>query len=140
MPEHESFAFSLGHTWSLDFTVSQADQALFAALSGDRNPLHLDAQAAARAGLSGPVVYGALLIAKLSSIIGMHIPGSSGLWSGLQIDFRRPLYVGQPATIEVELIQISAATRSVVLKVSVRSEGKRLATGKALATLFSPLD
>lgn len=128
--------FVIGQKWAINFFVSAEEQAAFAKLSGDYNPIHLEPAAAEQAGFPRPIVYGALLISKLSSIIGMEIPGALGVWSGVQIDFRNPLLVGQGARMEVELVQISDATKSYVMKVSVRSDEKLIASGKALATLL----
>lgn len=128
--------FVTGQKWAMNFFVSAEEQAAFAKLSGDYNPIHLESAAAEQAGFPRPIVYGALLISKLSSIIGMEIPGVLGVWSGVQIDFRNPLLVGQGAHMEVELIQISEVARSYVMKVSVRSDEKLIASGKALATLL----
>ena len=120
---------------SIDFRVSQADMAAFAALSGDDNPLHLDAAFAREKGFDGPVVYGALLVAKLSRLIGTRLPGPEGVWSGLKMDFRQPLYVDQDARIEAEVQQVSEAARSLVLKVRIEADGRLIASGSAMATL-----
>lgn len=129
------FEFPLGLKLNNDFVFSDRDQELFATLSGDKNPVHLDRNFATEQGYPAPIVYGALLIAKVSEIIGMRLPGPIGIWSGLQIDFRQPLYVHETANLEMELVQLSEATRSMVMKFNITSGEKLVATGRAMATL-----
>ena len=64
-----------GATDSFEFVVSEAEQSSFAVLSGDFNPLHLDSDFAQARGLAGSVVYGGLIVAKVSQVIGMRLPG-----------------------------------------------------------------
>ena len=104
-----------GATDSFEFVVSEADQNHFAALSGDFNPLHLDPGFAQARGLAGSVVYGGLIVAKVSQVIGMRLPGPRGIWGSLKIDFREPLYVGKVACLSTEVSHFSLATRSLSL-------------------------
>jgi len=121
----------VGMSVTLDFTVTPDDMAAFAALSGDRNPLHVDADFARGKGFDGVVVYGGMIVAKISQLIGMRLPGRDGVWMGLRLQFSNPLYVGQQAQIEGAITDLSAATRVVSLKIGVRAGGKSLATGAA---------
>jgi 3-hydroxybutyryl-CoA dehydratase len=127
--------FGVGQQIAVDFCVTEDMQESFALLSGDRNPVHLDAEFAAAKGFAAPVVYGGLLIAQLSRAVGMSFPGALGLWSSVQMDFRSPLLVGEQARLTAEIFQISEATRSLVLKVAVRCGDKLVASGRAIGTL-----
>ena len=128
----------VGQKVILEFIITEEEQIAFANLSGDHNPIHVDSNYAATQGYARPIVFGALLVAKLSQIIGLSLPGPAGLWSSLQVDFRRPLLVGELASMEVELVQLSEATRSLILKLVVRTADKLIATGQSMATLHSP--
>jgi 3-hydroxybutyryl-CoA dehydratase len=128
-------AFTVGTVRELDFVVSEDDQLVFSKVSGDVNPLHLDAATARTRGLAGPVVFGGLLIAKLSQLIGTLLD-SHGLWSSVRMDFRSPLLVGEPARLTVEISQASESTRTLVLRATIRSRDRTIATGGATATLF----
>ncbi|MCC7046051.1 MAG: (R)-hydratase [Alphaproteobacteria bacterium] len=124
-----------GQRTSLAFAVSADEMAAFAALSGDYNPLHSDAAFAAARGFAGRVVYGALLVAKLSRLIGMELPGRDALWTGLDIQFVAPLLVGEEAVLEAVVAQVSPATKSMVLQVSVKRNDRVLARGKASVSM-----
>ena len=88
-----------GDTREFGFVISQHDMDQFAALSGDHNPIHQDPAFAAQQGFDGCVVYGGLIVAQVSRMLGMVIPGRFGLWTGLNVQFRKPLYVGEGALL-----------------------------------------
>lgn len=121
----------VGQSASVDFVVTSADMQAFADISGDRNPLHTDDAFARSKGFDGAVVYGALLVAKASQLIGMKLPGRDSVWGAVSMEFRKPLFVGQPAQVEGLVTDVSPATGMVNLKLSVRAAGKLLAKGQA---------
>jgi len=120
---------------SVEFSVDAQQMRQFAELSGDFNPLHTDEAFARGKGYDGPVVYGALLVAKVSQLIGMKLPGRDSVWGSLSLDFRRPLFVGQEAEAEGTITSVHRATGMVELALVVRSNGKVLAKGKAEVVL-----
>jgi 3-hydroxybutyryl-CoA dehydratase len=126
-----------GASARVEFTVTAEDMIAFAALSGDHNPLHTDDAFARAKGFDGAVVYGALMVAKVSQLIGMRLPGRDSVWASLAMDFRKPLFVGQPAEVEGTVAEVSASTGMVVLKIAVRAGGKVLAKGQAEVVLVS---
>lgn len=124
-----------GQAASVAFTVTDDDMAKFASLSGDHNPLHCNTDYARSNGFEGRVVFGALLLAKVSQLIGMELPGRDSLWIGIDMQFASPLYVGRPATVEASASQVSAATQTVELKLRIQSEGRLIGRGKALVRM-----
>jgi acyl dehydratase len=103
----------------------------FAELSGDFNPLHTDDAFARGKGFEGKVVYGALLLAKVSELIGMRLPGKNSVWASLSVDFLKPLYVDQPAELEAVVARTSTGTGLVELGLTLRRGDKRLLKGRA---------
>lgn len=115
----------------VDFAVSAQDMAAFAALSGDYNPLHTDPAFARAKGFDGVVVYGALLVAKVSQLIGMRLPGRDSIWSSVALRFHAPLFVGDAARVEGEVVALSRATGLCELKLTVTRGERLIAKGKA---------
>jgi 3-hydroxybutyryl-CoA dehydratase len=103
----------------------------FGELSGDLNPLHTDDAFARRKGFEGAVVYGALLIAKVSELIGMRLPGKNSVWASLSVDFLKPLYVDQSAELEAVVARTSPGTGLVELRLTLRRDEQRLMKGRA---------
>jgi acyl dehydratase len=128
-------SFVDGETVRLSFMISDHDMESFAAISGDRNPLHCDDAFARSKGFPGRVVYGALLVAKISQLIGMELPGRDAVWTGLDIQFIAPLSIGQPAEIEAIVARISPAVRALELILRIQTGGKVIARGKASAVV-----
>lgn len=122
---------------AFDFTISDRDMEAFAALSGDWNPLHTDTAFATAQGLAGRAVYGALLIAKLSQLIGMRLPGRDSMWASVMLRFHAPLYVGETATAEGEVTTMSRSTGLVEMKLTIRVGDRVLAKGKAEVILVA---
>ena len=113
-----------------EFRVTDQDMEAFATLSGDRNPLHLESRAATERGFQDPIVYGGLLVARVSKMIGMHLPGPGSVWTALQIFFHRPLYVGEPAKLVVRVSSVHPATHTAELKFRITtSDGALVAKG-----------
>ena len=120
-----------GYTATVDFVVTGEDMANFAVLSGDRNPLHTNDAFARDRGYEGAVVYGALLLSKVSQLIGMELPGLNSIWMSVEMQFNHPLHVGQPAQVVGTVDSLSEATHSVVMKLAICAHGKTLARGRA---------
>lgn len=126
-----------GQRATVDFTVTPAQMQAFAELSGDFNPLHTDDAFARGKKFDDAVVYGALLIAKVSQLIGMRLPGRDSVWASIAMDFRKPLFVDQPAQVEGTVAEVSTSTGMVVLTLVVRANGKTLAKGRAEVILVA---
>lgn len=141
LPDSRAIAWNelaAGAAASVDFVISAEELDQFAALSGDYNPLHVDTEFARSKGFEGAVVHGALLVAKISQLIGMHLPGRDSVWTGLALQFRKPLYVGRQARVEAIVEQLSPATGMVLLKLKVRAGDILLAKGEAEVLLVRP--
>jgi acyl dehydratase len=128
---HELDELHEGDSRHSEFTIDEAQMLAFAQLSGDRNPVHLDEDFARSKGFEGRVVYGGLLVAQVSQLIGMQLPGRDALWNGLRIDFLAPLYVGVPARVEAVVSHVSEATGTLQLKLRIEANGERVAKGSA---------
>jgi 3-hydroxybutyryl-CoA dehydratase len=114
-----------------ELLFSEQDIKEFARLSGDYNPLHMSAEFARERGFGGAVVHGALIISKISKIVGMRLPGCNSVWTSLNLTFERPLVVGCQASLTATVAFVSQAASIVELAIEVRSDNIRLAKGKA---------
>ena len=126
---------SVGRSAAFTFAVNADEMGAFAAVSGDYNPLHCDDEFARSKGFKGAVVYGGILLAKVSRLIGMELPGRNSVWTTLDMQFSHPLLVGQMATLEGTVTSLSEATSMVELKLTIRSEDRLLARGRAEVVL-----
>ncbi len=123
---------AVGRTCRATFAVDASVVDQFAQLSGDRNPIHVDAAEARQFGFAKPVAHGALLMTWLSKMIGMDVPGPGALWLDQSVEWVRPVFVGDVIELTLTVDQVSPATG--VLRLSTRAtnqEGKIVMQGAA---------
>jgi len=95
--------------------------AAFVALSGDDNPIHLDAAAASAAGFEREIVHGALVLGLISRLLGTTLPGPGTVIIEQQIRYRRPVFVGEPVTAHVEVTSVREDKPVVTLRTWVET-------------------
>lgn len=87
----------------------------FADYSGDRNPLHLDAEYAKSTRFKRRVAHGMSYASLFSRLIGMDLPGPGALWMSQNFRFTRPVFLGDQLELTVEILAISESARTVTL-------------------------
>ena len=122
-------------TARVEFCISEREMEIFRALSGDTNPLHDDAAYAGRRGFGGKVVYGGLLIAQVSRLLGTRLPGHGCVWRSITLRFRAPLYVDEPARLTGTVTHANADLGVMNLKLRIEAGGRTVADGEAAAIL-----
>lgn len=101
----------------------------FRRLSGDTNPVHGDPAYAQEHGFRAPIVYGNLLGALVSRIVGMCLPTQKVIIMRQSIDFRNPAYQGDYVELTATVASVHEAVQSVQLKLDFRVGENQLATG-----------
>ena len=109
----------LAHSFSVQLTPAMMQD--FLHLSGDTNPLHLDATFAKEAGFRDVVAYGMLTSALYSRMVGVYLPGRFCVLHGIQVDFSNPAYVGDWLTVKGEIAHLNDAFRRIEIKASIEN-------------------
>ena len=129
--EGEVIPFELGQRFTANYVVDEAAHAAFIVLSGDRNPLHTDADFASSKGFAGKVMHGNILCAFLSHAIGMLLPTPNVIIHTQEIAFVAPVYAGDRLAWEATVDDVSVAVRAVVMKFRFRNHaGTLVARGR----------
>jgi acyl dehydratase len=110
----------IGLMHEFDASFSAQDVNAFSALSGDTNPLHVDAAYALKAGFPGPVIFGMLTSGLYSRLVGVYLPGKFALLQGMDINFISPCYAGDLLHVAGEIVFLSDAFRRLEIKASIR--------------------
>jgi 3-oxoacyl-[acyl-carrier protein] reductase len=132
---------SVGQTESLSRTITAEDVAAFARLSGDYNALHLDDEFAARTEFAERVVHGFLNASLLSTLVGMKIPGRGALYVSQNIEFTRPVFIGDTVEARGTIEAIDQETRLVTLRTEIiRGERECVLRGRAQVKVLRVLD
>jgi len=105
-----------GDRASVEHVFTAEDVAAFARLSGDNNPIHLDAAAAGAAGFEREVVHGVLVTSLISRVLGTRLPGPGRLLLGQELRYRRPVHPGDRLTATVEVTSVREDKPVIVLK------------------------
>ncbi|MEO9965827.1 MAG: MaoC family dehydratase [Reichenbachiella sp.] len=96
----------IGDTFESSFCITQEQVNAFAELSGDKNPLHLDAEYAASTNFKSPIVHGIFTAAVLSKILGMEFPGPGTFYLGQSLGFKRAIYPDKKYRVKLEITDI----------------------------------
>lgn len=94
--------------------VTEADIMVFAEISGDFNPVHIDPEYAARTIFKERIAHGLLSAALLSAIFGMKLPGPGAIYVSQTLNFRAPVKVGDEVQARVELQELIDAKRRAI--------------------------
>ena len=122
----------IGMTRSLKKRVTDRDIELFAEVSTDRNPVHLDDDYAQDTIFEGRIAHGMLTAGLVSAVIGEQLPGHGTVYLGQSLKFLGPVRPGDIVTAEVEVTQIDHAKRKVTMDTRCLIEGKKILVGEAV--------
>lgn len=85
---------------------TDADVQQFADLTGDHNPVHLDAEFAAGTQFKAQIVHGMLVGSLFTGVLGEELPGPGSIYMTQNLSFKAPVYLGQEVTASVEVTSI----------------------------------
>ncbi|MEP2784371.1 MAG: MaoC family dehydratase [Pseudoruegeria sp.] len=121
----------IGMTRSLRKTVTDRDIELFAEVSTDRNPVHLDDAYAQDTIFEGRIAHGMLTAGLISAVIGEQLPGHGTVYLGQSLKFLAPVRPGDTVLAEVEVLDIDHSRRRVKLDTRCLIDGKAVLKGEA---------
>ena len=123
---------TIGQKASYSKTLTEDDLVLFAAVSGDVNPVHLDAEFAANSQFQERIGHGAWTGSVISAAIALELPGPGSIYLGQNLSFRIPVKLGDTITIELEVTAKNDRRKFVSLNtIAVNQLGKVVAKGTA---------
>lgn len=122
----------IGMTRSLSKVVTDRDIELFAEVSTDRNPVHLDDDYAQDTIFEGRIAHGMLTAALISAVIGEQLPGHGTVYMGQSLKFIAPVRPGDVVRAEVQVTAINHAKRRVTLECHCAVGDRIVLKGEAL--------
>lgn len=128
---------SIGQKASFSKTCTEQDTQLFAIVSGDQNPIHLDESYAATTQFGQRIAHGMYTGALVSAALATQLPGPGTIYLGQEIKFRAPVFIGDTVTVELEVETIREDKAIVgLLCTCTKQDGTVVASGKA--TVIAP--
>ena len=123
---------SVGFSKTYSKTLTEKDIVLFAACSGDVNPVHLDKTYAATTPFGEPIAHGMWTGALISAAIATQLPGPGSVYRGQSLTFKHPVKIGDTVTVTVTVSEIKERVKLVALDCEAHNQdGKLIAKGVA---------
>jgi 3-hydroxybutyryl-CoA dehydratase len=116
--------------------VTDRDIEIFAEVSTDHNPIHLDDSYANNTIFGGRIAHGMLTAGLISAVIGEQLPGHGTVYLGQTLKFLGPVRPGDRVTAQVEVVEIDPGRRRVKLDTCCLVNGKKVLAGEA--TVLAP--
>ena len=105
----------IGTQTTLSRTITEEDIHLFAQVSGDHNPLHLDAEYAERSIFGKRIAHGFLIGSLISAVLGNELPGPGSIYLGQTLKFLEPIHIGDTVKVIVKVVALREEKRIVTL-------------------------
>ena len=131
---------SVGQSAQMVRTVTEADIVLFAQVSGDNNPVHLDEAFAAQTPFKTRIAHGMLSAAYISAVIGTQLPGPGTIYMQQALRFKRPVKIGDEVTTIATISEIDPVKGRVSIDTVCLVGGKPVIEGEALVMAPRKLD
>jgi len=125
----------VGDTARFSKTISESDVYLFAGVTGDLNPAHVNEDYAKDTFFKTRIAHGMLTASFISTVIGTMLPGPGSIYMRQEVSFLAPVKIGDTVTAIVEVAEIIADKRRIRLKTyCINQENKTVVDGEALVS------
>ena len=126
---------SEGMTAVFGKTITDADILMFAGVSGDTNPVHLNEEFAAGTAFQGRIAHGMLTASLISTVLGTKLPGPGCVYLSQNLKFLAPVRVGDTVRAEVTITAIDRLRRRVTFATACKVGGKSVLEGEAVTVV-----
>ncbi len=110
---------AVGQSAQFSKTITEADIVLFAGVSGDTNPVHLDEDYASRTMFKGRIAHGMLSASLISAVLGTKLPGPGAIYIAQNVRFKAPVKIGDTAVARVEVTELLPEKKRAMFKTTV---------------------
>ena len=116
-------------------TISESDIYLYAGLTGDFNPAHINTIYAEKTPFKTRIAHGMLLGGFISAVMANQLPGPGTIYISQGLNFLAPVRIGDTITAEVEIVEISAEKKRARIKTTcINQDGKVVVDGEAIVS------
>jgi 3-hydroxybutyryl-CoA dehydratase len=123
----------VGDDASITRTITEAHIVTFAGLTGDMNPLHVDAEYAAKSMFGERIAHGMLVAGLISAVLGTELPGPNSIYLGQDLKFTAPVKIGDTVRVTVTVTEKRDDKRIIKLRTSATNQrGEMVVDGSAV--------
>jgi 3-hydroxybutyryl-CoA dehydratase len=112
----------VGDEASLSLTITETHIVMYAGLTGDVNPVHVDAEHAAQSMFKERIAHGMLTAGLISAVLGNQLPGPNSIYLGQDLRFTAPVKIGDTVTVTVAVTEKRDAKRIIKLRTTVTNQ------------------
>jgi 3-hydroxybutyryl-CoA dehydratase len=121
---------SIGDSAEFSKTISESDVYLFAGITGDLNPIHVDAEFAKTTPFGARVAHGPLTFSLCAGLLGTELPGVGTIAVTNEVTYEAPVYIGDTIRVRVEIAALDAERNLTTVAVTWHNQdAKRVASG-----------
>ncbi len=125
----------VGDTSEFSKTISEADVYMYAGISGDLNPAHINEAYAQGTFFKHRIAHGMLTASFISAVIGMQLPGPGTIYMSQKLNFLAPVRIGDTVTARVEVVEKIDDKKRVRLATNCyNQDGTQLISGEAMVS------
>lgn len=123
---------TIGQTAHFEKTITDADVCMFAGVSGDLNPVHINDVEAAKTMFGQRIVHGALTASLTSTVLGMKLPAEGTIFLSQESKYKAPVFIGDTLKATVEVIDLNEEKNIATFKTfTTNQKGKVVLEGVA---------
>jgi 3-hydroxybutyryl-CoA dehydratase len=122
---------SIGQNAEYSRTVTEAMIRQFADVSGDDNPVHLDADFAKTTIFKECIAHGMLGASFISRVLGVQLPGPGTIYLGQDLKFKAPVKIGDTVIARCEIVELIPEKRRAIIKTTATVNGNIVIDGQA---------
>ena len=123
---------NIGDTASFQKTISEADVYMYAGVTGDLNPAHINHEAMKNTKFGGRIVHGMLSAGLVSAVLGMQLPGPGTIYLSQQLNFKAAVKMGDTIKAVVEVVEKLEKGRVRIKTNCYNQDGVEILDGEAL--------
>ena len=123
-----------GDEASLSVTITETHIVMYAGLTGDVNPVHVDAEHAKESIFGERIAHGMLVSGLISAVLGTQLPGPNSVYLGQDLKFTAPVKIGDTVTVVVTVTEKRDDKRIIKLHTTVSNQrGEMVIDGNAVS-------
>lgn len=124
-------------TYSHDFKFSQDEVNRFAEVTGDKNPVHTDAEYASKTMFKRPIMHGMLSASLFSKVFGTLFPGEGTIYLKQSLNFLKPMYVETDYVAEFKVLDVIADKNRATIETVIKDKNTGLVCTSGEATVMN---
>lgn len=116
----------IGDRASFEKTISESDVYLYAGITGDFNPAHVNEKQSLDTQFKGRIAHGMLTAGLISTVLAMHLPGPGTIYLGQELKFMHPVRIGDTIRAEVEVVELDIEKNRVKLRTVCENQDNKV--------------